>query len=254
MTATVKKKARRDYGKDAAGKRRPGVTTVIGDTLGWSKHGLMMWAAKEAAKAALELLRDGGAPDEVVERARKAHLKIRDAAADAGTLAHAMIEIYLCTDVGPPEPEGFDVDDETTAKARAAFEKFRAWWPTSGYEMVEAETPLTDEGNGFGGTVDLVVRRVSDGALLVGDLKTGKSVYDEVLVQLGAYSLLLGTHRRPVIGGVVIHSPVDGERCSAVEVSPATLALGASAFSALLYVYKAKSSLKLAMDEQGGVP
>lgn len=255
MTATTidaPKKARRDYGKDASGKKRPGVTTVLGSTLGWSKDGLMFWAAKEAAKAAAQFIIDGASLDEAVDRARRAHLTVRDAAADAGTLAHLYVEQYLHSGWLLPE-DLFGEEDETQKKARAAFERFRAWWPTSGYEVVHLELALTDEASGYGGTVDQVLRRKSDGALIVGDLKTGKSVYDEVVMQLGAYALLLDLHGHKVAGALIIHSPVEGE-LSAVVVEQKMLTIGAEAFAALLCVHKSRPHLKLNLDTKGGIP
>jgi hypothetical protein len=250
MSAPVKTKVRRDYrGKD--GEKLPGVTTILGDTLGWSKTGLMMWAAKEAAKAALAMLDEGGSHDEIVERARKAHLKIRDDAADAGTLAHAFCEIYLRTGVGPPEPDGFDEDDERTARARAAFNRFAAWWPTSGFTVVMLETPLVDADTGYGGTIDYLLRDAS-GRLLIADLKSGKGVYSEVSLQLGAYAALLALHGHRIDGGLIIHSPVDGD-FSVVPVTLEQLDLGARAFVSLLFVYQSKSALKLAVDQGGGL-
>lgn len=257
MTAAVKvKPARRDYGKRADGKRRPGVTTVIGDTLGWSKNALMAWSAKEAAKAAVQGMLDGGHPDDVADRARTAHYKIRDAAADAGKLAHEYIEAFLRSGAAPEEPGAFDEPEtEVQGKARHAFEKIRAWWPSSGYEMVEAELALVDETSGYGGTIDVILRRKSDGVLIVGDVKTGKSVYDETLLQLGAYSLLAGKHGHPVTEGVIIHCPVtEGEPCTAVEVSAEMLALGASAFVSLFWIYTNRPALALKMEGKGGVP
>jgi hypothetical protein len=256
----IKKPARRDYGKDTNGKKRPGVTTVIGAIL--AKPALMFWAAKEAAKAAAQFILDGASFDEAVERARKAHVTVRDAAADAGTLAHIYVEQYLRTGALPPE-DLFNEEDETQKKARSAFERFRAWWPTSGYEVVHLELPLIDDAAEFGGTIDQVLRRKSDGALIVGDLKTGKSIYDDVVFQLGAYALLLDKHGMRVDSGLIIHSPVDftnddGElvvgKLSAVEVGMKQLEIGAKAFSSLLYVYKSLPHLDLKLSGKGGVP
>ena len=61
-----------DY-KNAKGVRIPGNTTVINGNLGWSKNGLMYWAWEQG--------RNG-----------KDFRQSRDDAADAGTLAHALIE------------------------------------------------------------------------------------------------------------------------------------------------------------------
>jgi hypothetical protein len=249
MNATIKK-TRRDY-RDRDGKKLPGVTSVISTVV--AKPALMFWAAKEAAIYAVDAILAGGARDEVIERARKAHITKRDKAADAGTLAHDYVETYLRTGACPPE-DLFGEEDETQKKARACFERFKAWWPTSGYEVVELELPLVDVDCGYGGTIDQVLRRKSDGALIVGDLKTGRGVYDDVLLQLGAYSLLLNMHGMAVDGGVIIHAPVEDElRVHTVEGR--MLGIGAAAFAAAFQLYRALPNLKLNLDNvEGSIP
>lgn len=239
----IKKKQRRDYGKDDQGMRRPGVTTVIGGTLGWSKDSLMHWAARESAKATAAYIIEGAAIEDAVERGHRAPWTARGAAADAGTLAHSYVEAYLRSGA---RVSGDVYDDETEVqqRARVAYDRVVAWWPTSGYEVVEAELALVDEAAHYGGTVDMVLRRRSDGATIVGDLKTGKSVYDEVAIQLGAYAVLLGQAGHDVAGGLVVHAPIDGP-LSTIEVDKATLAVGAAAFTSLLHLHRAKASLKL---------
>lgn len=239
----IKKKQRRDYGKDDQGMRRPGVTTVIGSNLGWSKDGLLHWAARESAKATAACILEGAAIEDAIERGRRAHLQARDTAMEAGTLAHSYVEAYLR---GGATVGGDVYDDETEVqqRARVAYDRVVAWWPTSGYDVIEAELALIDPVAQYGGTVDLVLRRRSDGATIVGDLKTGKSVYDEVAIQLGAYAVLLGQAGHDVAGGLVVHAPIDGP-LSTIEVDKATLAVGAAAFTSLLHLHRSRTSLKL---------
>ena len=55
-----------------------GVTTIIGDNLGWNKNALIGWARKEAM-------------------AGKDPNKLRDQAADIGTITHFIIQCFLET-------------------------------------------------------------------------------------------------------------------------------------------------------------
>lgn len=251
MTTTVarlkpiKKRApRRAYGG------LPSVTSVIGAIL--AKPALTFWAAGVAARAAVDGVLAGGAPDEVVERARKAHLTVRDNAAAAGTRAHEMVEDYLRTGEVPAEPDIFEADD-VEILAHAAFSKFLRWWPTSGYSVELLETPFIDEACGFAGTIDFLLRRNSDGALLIADLKTSKGVYDETVVQLGGYALLLSKHGVNVAEGLIVHCPVQGP-LSAIPVSTQQLITGSSIFAALFCVFKARTGIKLDLDTEGSIP
>ena len=62
--------------KNKAGERIPGVTTVIGSNLGWSKGGLMHWAWEQGING-LD------------------YRETRDAAANTGTIAHKMVEYEI---------------------------------------------------------------------------------------------------------------------------------------------------------------
>jgi hypothetical protein len=246
------KKARRDYGKDANGAKNPGVTTVLGEHLGWSKVGLMFWSARTAAQAAVQDMLAGGNPDEVVERARKAHVKIRDTAADAGTRAHEYAEKYIRDGVPVPADDPFE--DEEERRARRAAAKVAKWWDASGLFCHAAELPLIDNELGFGGTIDLVVVDAHGDFWLV-DLKTGKSVYDEVVLQLGAYSALLSKHGKQVKGAFVVHANGEDDKpASIVPIGPRMLTMGATGFVNLLWLHKNRKDFKLDLDNLGGTP
>jgi hypothetical protein len=85
--------------KNAKGEIIPGNTTVISQNLGWSKGGLMYWAWQQG--------RDG-----------KDFRQARDEAADAGTLAHEMIERDI-KDLAPPDTSKYL--PEIVGKAESAF-------------------------------------------------------------------------------------------------------------------------------------
>jgi hypothetical protein len=247
---------RRDYRSDGTGpipkgRKLPGVTGVIGGTLGWSKEALSRWAAREAASACADYLLDGAAPSDAIFRAKFDPFTKRDTAGDAGTLAHALIETYA---------RGLEVEDDpfvpaaTMKAARSALDRFKRWWDVGHYDLVHAEHPLVDQRAGYGGTIDLVFRRKSDGAIILGDLKTGKRVYDEQIVQLGAYTMLLHEVAKLTASeAILLHIPLinadtgepDEKTCNVVPVSLAMLELGAAAFLSLLFVYRNRKALTL---------
>jgi hypothetical protein len=205
------KKARRDY-RTPAGVKLPGVTTVIGDTLGWGKQALIGWAYK--------LGKEGRS------------LRERDEAADLGTITHEIAGALL---------GGEAVDEKWTAeqieKATPNGERVAAHI-LERYEVLHVELPIV--GAHCGGTLDYVLRARSDGALVLGDLKTGKGVYDEVTVQMGAYSWLWDNFVGPPEGGflrcAIFHAPY-GETLAEVEITADQLDAGEDIFEHCLDIY-----------------
>lgn len=208
---------RRIY-KNANGDRVPGVTTVIGDGLGWSKNSLIAWAHRLGKEG-----RD---------------LSERDKAADKGTATHALAWRILGHD------DGTELDDsdvkEHEPNARRVADAILARWT-----IVHVELPIVCETHA--GTIDLIVRD-KDGRVGVADLKTGKGVYDEVAIQLGAYARLYATRdpqypQHPDFAAVIHAHP--GEPLSVIDVDRQTLDLGAEAFAHLLAIYRLKKAIKV---------
>jgi hypothetical protein len=229
------KKTRRVY-RDSAGKRLPGVTTILGVL---DKPALLPWAAGCGARAAVAAVKEGLDHEAAVERARHAWAKERDAAADAGTLAHSFVEAHYASD-----PILADLDDEKQAQAHAVYRRIVDHIEASRLTVVASEVALVDVACGYGGTMDLIVER--DGALLVADIKTGKRAYDEVIPQLAAYRLLWQLHNpdRPITGGLVLHAPLEGP-VTEIPVTLEQLAIGATVFASCLYIYQQRSTLRL---------
>lgn len=202
---------RRIY-KNANGERVPGVTTVIGDGLGWSKNSLIAWAHRLGKEG-----RD---------------LSERDKAADKGTATHALAWRILGHD------DGTELDDsdvrEHEPNARRVADAILARWT-----IVHVELPIVCATHA--GTIDLIVRD-KDGRVGVADLKTGKGVYDEVAIQLGAYAGLYQEHA--IDFAAVIHAH-PGEPLSVIDVDRQTLDLGAEAFAHLLAIYRLKKAIKV---------
>jgi len=108
--------------------------------------------------------------------------KVRDMAADAGTLAHFLCECHLKNQ----EPDASDFSPNDLAKAENAYIKFVSWWDSNGFELVASEAQLVSVKHEYGGTLDIVVKD-KEGILHLIDLKTSKAVYDEYYFQCAAY-------------------------------------------------------------------
>lgn len=144
------------------GTRVPGTTTIIGKFK--ESGGLIHWAWDLGMKGI-----------DYNER--------RDKAADAGTLAHSLVEGHI---------RGFAVDltrepPDIVEKAQKAYGAFLEWAGGSKLQPRETELALISEKYRFGGCLDSML---VNGRLSLGDWKTSGGVYDDYLLQLAAYGLL----------------------------------------------------------------
>jgi len=166
--------------KLANGTRVPGVTTVISTSLGWNREALMWWANQEGL-------------------AGRNYRDSRQEEADAGTLAHAMVEArirdvtYLPPDTATPEQ---------IKLATLAFSAWEEWFSHSKIKLLETEIPLISERHRFGGTPDAIGE--TRGGLAILDWKSSKGIYSEYLIQLAAYEHLWNENRKthPITGGI----------------------------------------------------
>lgn len=160
--------------KTADGKRVPSVTTVIGRFK--DAGALMYWAWNEGKEG-----RD--------------FRETRDAAAEAGTMAHAAVETF----VHGGEP-CFAGDVEVVRKAETAFGAFKEWAQQSKLVVTHTEIPMISETYRFGGTMDAIL---VDDKRAIGDWKASRGLYPDYLIQIAAYGKLWEeTHpEEPITGG-----------------------------------------------------
>ncbi len=164
--AAVKQGAGRPQAyRTADGKRVPGVTTIVNRFK--DSGGLIYWAWQQGI--------DG-----------KDFRETRDKAADAGGIAHDMIEADVH---GRPLPEFLNADPELIKLALKALEAFRSWRAQVNLEILETEVPLISEAHRFGGTFDALAR--INGKLCLLDWKTSNGVYGDYIAQVAAYRQLL---------------------------------------------------------------
>ena len=149
-------------GYEIDGEKVPGVTTILSRFK--DSGALIYWAWNQG--------REG-----------KDFRETKQAAADAGTLAHDMVEhdIYgQPFSLSPYEPE-------IATKALGAFKAYQEWKQQTNLTIAEAEVPLVSRVHKFGGTLDAIFIQ---GKLALGDWKTSNGVYADYLLQLAAYQLL----------------------------------------------------------------
>lgn len=162
--------------KNAAGKRLPSVTTVIGKFK--EAGGLIHWAW-DLGMQGID------------------YRKVRDSAAEAGTLAHAMVEADIR---GLPQPKQDGNDPGQWAKALSAFGAYSEWRRQTQLTPEHTEVSLICECHQVGGTLDTILVQ---GKRSLGDWKTSNAVYGEYLIQLSAYKHLWEVNHpdQPIQGG-----------------------------------------------------
>lgn len=159
------------------GKRVPGTTTIAGVVK--ESGGLIHWAWK--------LGMDG------ID-----YRSVRDSAADAGTLAHAMVEASLSKN--DPEAALSGAEDGVADAARRAFKSYQQWARGSALEVLAQEVSLVSREYRYGGTLDAV--GWVNGELCLLDWKSSNALYADYLLQIAAYKHLWDENNpKDVIGG-----------------------------------------------------
>lgn len=157
------------------GEKVPGVSSITG-TL--PKH-LTQWSSDCAANYAVEHWAELGEASltKRLDRIRYAHRDVVGEAAARGTDVHANGQKLA-------HGETVDIPDELRGPVEA-YARFLDRWEI---EPVATEAPICNITHRYGGRGDLwatIGKR--DGALALIDLKTGKNVYEEVVLQLAGY-------------------------------------------------------------------
>jgi hypothetical protein len=110
--------------------------------------------------------------------------------------------------------------------------------------VLHVEKQLVSELWQVGGTFDLLLE--IDGEEVIADLKTGKRVYDEVILQLAAYrAMCFETGLAGPMRGLVISAPIDSEKIEALHIGKDALDAGEEAFSACVAIYRARQKLTI---------
>lgn len=159
--------ARPSSGYEIDGEKVPGVTTITGRFK--DSGGLIYWAWQQG--------KDG-----------KDFRDTKQKAADAGTVAHGMVE----ADWHGKTFDSSTYPDDVRAKADHAFLAYLEWKNRVNLKVIKPELTLLSKIHKFGGTLDALF--VGD-KLVLGDWKTSNGIYPDMLVQVaGGYSLLWQEH------------------------------------------------------------
>lgn len=163
---------------DADGKRLPSVTTILSR---FKDSGPLLYWANKVGREGLTL-----------DQARKP-------AADAGTMAHALVEDHI----NKRPLRQLDGDPDVIAKARNAYEAFLNWEGMTRLEIRHTEVSLVSLRSRFGGTLDAIGTLSRSNGLALLDWKSSNSVYSDYLFQMAAYAILWEETypEHPIVGG-----------------------------------------------------
>ncbi len=182
--------------------RLPSVTSILGAV---NKPALVPWAARTerdaVMRAAADLYEDLPMITEKLPRSAylstlnkrlglvRAHVKASAKAMNIGSEAHALIEWELRRSLGQvvgPEPSA-------GGPARAAYDAYDAWQQRVHLKPLLIEQTVWSRRHGYAGTMDLFAELDHEGARLraVGDWKTSKGIWPEMLLQVAAYGQAL---------------------------------------------------------------
>lgn len=165
------------------GQEVPGTTSIISNNLGWSKHGLQYyyWEKGKAGK---------GFKDKPE--------------AEAGTIAHYLIEKHIKGHPAEVKKEFPEAGDEVVKMAEIGYLNFREWVSLFDFKPFLTEHPLVSEKFFFGGRLDCLgfIRK----RLALVDWKVAKAIYEENIIQGTAYEQLWLENNpdKPLDGGVHI--------------------------------------------------
>lgn len=162
------------------GKRMTGVTTVLGVI---AKPALIGWAANQAVDYIKERIFEvdiDTLANKVLPEARKAHIKKRDKAADAGTDVHAIIEEWVKKSMK---------DLMTIPSDNKQVQHFMKWAVKNKVKFLESEKQVYSKTHFTAGTYDFKCE--IDGKTYIGDIKTTSGIYDRTpFAQMAAYEMM----------------------------------------------------------------
>ena len=179
------------------GKALTGVTTVLGVI---AKPQLIGWAANMAVDYVKEHLYDGDIDhlrNVVLEEARKAHQRKKEAGGVKGKDVHALVEEYIkrCIADGATHPADADADPMVA--------KFATWACENDIKFLASEERVYSREWWLAGTFDFSFEK--DGKRFIGDLKTMKRMWDRTpFFQTAAYRKMSIEMGQPMYDGSCI--------------------------------------------------
>lgn len=171
----------------------PGVTSILSCL---DKPALIPWAARMAAEYVKANIGDNPTKahiEAICDKAKTEYNKIKEAAGDIGTQVHIFAEKYFRGEV---------LADPENELVKAGVKALLDWTRENDIRPIEVERLCFSQDSFYAGTMDLLAS--VNGKLSYVDLKTGKGIYKEHLLQSGAYVNAWQEENKEVIEQIVI--------------------------------------------------
>ncbi len=171
----------------------PGVTSILGIL---AKDALLPWAAGQAALYVKQNLPIGATAEQIAEVCDKAkgHFdRVKEAAGDIGSAVHNYAENLF---------RGHEVTKPADPQAEKGVNALLEWISENKVRPIEVERICFSRDAFYAGTMDLLAD--VNGKLTYVDLKTGKGIYKEHLLQAGAYKFAWEEEHREQIEQIII--------------------------------------------------
>lgn len=200
------------------GKPLLGTTTVLGII---AKPALIPWAAGEVVKYIQENCEKDEdfvegetlytVSEDDLKKAKSAHRKKKEKAADWGTLVHKAIEIWIATGIIPEKVDLSEKSYELKEEHFVAITHFVNWAAENSVRFIFSEKRVYSTEWWLGGTIDFICE--INGKKFIGDIKTSSNIYEEYFLQTAAYAkmaLEMGIVAE-IDGMIILNCKKDGE-------------------------------------------
>lgn len=244
------------YYADAEGtKEYSGITSIIGVL---AKPALIGWAARMATEFIAERVgkyttMDALAADwkGILEEAKSAHTKKKEAAGEHGTDAHALVEDYVNRCIAQTTLKSGDPLIPFTVDLEP-IRPFYDWAVANADHFLFAERRLSDPTIYVAGTADFAYVG-KDGKKYMGDFKTSSGIYGiDYWLQVAAYKMLAESEGdEPYDGMMVVRLGKDGKFETQYLYDYETYK---NAFLACLTLYRAQAAIKGAVSKGTTAP
>ena len=168
--------------------------------------------------------------------------EVRQFSQDVGLLVHFYIARALQEQVGIGKPMSarmlatanrLAAKEEVGQYANQSFLLWQKWYTNEPRKFQGVEIDLSDAELGISGRCDAIL--VENGKRVVVDWKTGGQLHEADALELSAYCWLASRKfHYPVVRGLLVHCPYEGNAVHVVELAEPGIVKGAATFEALL--------------------
>ena len=166
----------------------------------------------------------------------------RDKAAEQGTSIHDLAESHILGKI-------YEVPKDEIVLS--AFNKFKEWWEEHDFEVIWTEEQMVSEKYQYGGCPDLYVKQKSNNKCWLIDFKTGKRIYPDTVIQMGAYKNLIeeNLHER-VLHSAIVRLPKTNDDVDFKFFNEKDLKLGFKQFKLFRQAWSNKFEIEKLFEEK----